>query len=112
MVELLRTRGAGALIGLDVSWRAKAVSIACHDPPSAGDEAFSPIPAIAARQLVRIVSRGGHQGDPALIALLSWVSLLRGQAECRPVARQRAGEDLANGQRLRRQALLSFSKGI
>ena len=73
-----------ALIGLDFKWLAKAVSLVLHGLSKAGEMPFSPKPALTDHQLTRIAARKGLQGEPALIALLSWTFLLRVQAECLP----------------------------
>ena len=58
---------------------------------------------MATHQLGLVITRRGLQDHLALIALLSWVFLLRLQAECFPLARQKAGEHLLNDDRLLRK---------
>ena len=66
---------------------------------------------MATHQLGLVITRRGLQDHLALIALLSWVFLLRLQAECFPLARQKAGEHLLNDDRLLRKAAKGLQQG-
>ena len=60
-VYVARLQKTCALFSVDFSLRAEAVSIARHRLSRAGDEAFSPRPAISTQQLVQILTRRGLQ---------------------------------------------------
>ena len=73
------------LLGVDASWKSKAVATAGHGLSKAGDRSFSPRPAISRSQLCELVMSRSLQDDLALIALIGWSFLLRIPSECLPL---------------------------
>ena len=102
---------ACALNGLDFKWLPKRVLIAVDSLSKAGDRSFSPKPALASRQLLRVASQKGLRNEFALKTLIRWTFLLRVEAGCLPPVKQQAGNRCLGGDRLLRRAALGLEGG-
>ena len=69
-------------MGVDTEWGTKAVSTVSQGLAPAGDWIFRPRPAILNEQLTQLVGARGWRNQLALIAVISWASLLRVHSEC------------------------------
>ena len=99
------------LLGLDTSWKSRAIATAGYGLAKAGDRSFAPRPAISRPQLCELITARSLQDGLALIALIGWSFLLRIPSECLPLCRQQAGEDLETEERLARRAVIGLSGG-
>ena len=97
------------LLGVETSWKSKAVAAAGYGLSAAGGRSFPPRPAISRSQLCESVMARSLQDCLALIALIGWPFLLRVPSECLPLRGQQAGEDLDSEERLARRAVIGLS---
>ena len=74
-------------LGVDASWKSKAVATAGHGLSRAGDRSFPPRPAISGSLLCELVMSRPPQDDLALISLIGWPFLIRIPSECLPLCR-------------------------
>ena len=97
------------LVGVDTSWKARAVATVGYGLATAGDRPFTPRPAISKVRLRDLVPSVTLLGGLALIALIGWPFLLRILSEWLPLSRHRAGVDHAPEIRLARRGAIGLS---
>ena len=100
---------ARLLLGVDASWKSKAVNTAGYGHAKAGDRSFSPGPAISRPQLCELATSRLLQDDLAFVALIGWSFLMRTPSERLPFCRQQAGGDLDSEERSARREVVGLS---
>ena len=100
---------ARLFLGVDASWKTRAVAAAGYGLAKEGDRSFAPRPAISKARLCELVTSLSLQYELALIALIGWAFLLRIPSDCSPLIRQQAGEDLDSETRLARREVVGLS---
>ena len=107
-IYVARHEKARLLLGINTSWKSKAVTLAGQGLVKAGGRTASPRPALARGQLVQLMTRRGWADSLAILILLSSTFHLRIPSEALPLTLQKAGEDLSSDLRIDARAVIGL----